>query len=84
MSHKVKILDFERKAIRVGDAQQILERYLDEGYTIAGVCEANGFVTYTLVLTVREYEKELPPLFATIQNFHDTGPIRVRGEINVH
>jgi len=54
MSHKVKILDFERKAIRVGDAQQILEKYLDEGYTIAGVCEANGFVTYTLVKVIIE------------------------------
>lgn len=63
MAHKVKILDFERKSISVGKAQAILEKHLDEGYTIAGVCESNGFVCYTLVCIEKPSERALPPIY---------------------
>ena len=49
MSAKVKILDFNRRSMSAADAEKALAELLDEGYSLAGQSEGNGFVSYTLV-----------------------------------
>ena len=49
MHNKVKIIDFNRRDMKVEDAEIALAELLDAGYVIVGQSEFNGVLAFTLV-----------------------------------
>lgn len=49
MRNKVKIVDFNRRSMKVEEAEQELADLLNMGYSLVGQSEGQGFVSYTLV-----------------------------------
>lgn len=49
MTTKVKILDFNRRSMKVEEAENALADLIEQGYSLVSQSESNGFLSYTLV-----------------------------------
>ncbi|QGZ16349.1 hypothetical protein Hena1_01990 [Erwinia phage Hena1] len=83
MKTKVKIIDFNRRDLRVEDAENQLADLLDEGYSIVGQSEFNGVLTYTLVMRQIDIkygvDDEHIPAVALLAGMNTGSPIAPRG-----